>query len=119
MGDVTFQPGDSIYEAGAVSSSAYIIKSGHVRISLELNGRRLDIDVGPGDFIGDSAAVLRTEGSDPPVNRGTAWALDEVVVHELPIKLLEDELANASPLLRGWFASFVDRALKVITKATE
>jgi len=120
MSEISFKPGDIIYEAGTVSVLAYIIKSGQVSISFELNGKFLKIDAGPGDIIGDSAVVL---GEPPvgqsPVYRATAIAVGNVVAQELPIEVLKHELESASPLLRGWIASFVDRTLKVVAKAVE
>ncbi len=120
MTDCSFKTGDMIYATGDQSDHTFIIKSGRVAISFELNGKPIEIEAGPGDFIGDSAAVFLDE--DPKHDgsyRATATATTDVEAFKLPIEALKGELAQASPILKNWIASFADRAFKVISKATE
>lgn len=120
MTDCSFKTGDIIYAAGDHSDHAFIVTSGRVSIVFELNGKTIEIDAGPGDFIGDSAAIF----AEPDTGGGssykaTATADTDVTAVKLPITVLKQELEQASPILKNWIASFADRALKVVAKATE
>lgn len=120
MANCSFKAGDTIYSAGDQSDHAFIIKSGQVSIAFVINGKSIEIDAGPGDFIGDSAAVFIDQD---PANgnsyKATATAETDVEAVKFPIAALKAELETASPILKNWIASFADRALKVIVKATE
>ncbi|MEP3430762.1 MAG: cyclic nucleotide-binding domain-containing protein [Roseibium sp.] len=120
MADCSFKTGDNIYSAGDQSDHTFIITSGHVTITFELNGKVIAIDAGPGDFIGDSAVIFTepdTRGGN--TYKATATADTDVTAVKLPITALKEELEQASPILKNWIASFADRALKVVAKATE
>ncbi|MEP5624935.1 MAG: hypothetical protein ABJP82_20380, partial [Hyphomicrobiales bacterium] len=74
----------------------------------------------PGDFIGDSPAIFADQNPDKSNSyKATATAETDVETVKLPISALKWELEQASPILKNWIASFADRALKVVAKATE
>ncbi|MEP1932279.1 MAG: cyclic nucleotide-binding domain-containing protein [Roseibium sp.] len=119
MTDCSFKTGDIIYSAGDQSDHTFIITSGHVTITFELNGKTIEIDAGPGDFIGDSAAIFAEPDTGGSSYKATATADTDVTAVKLPITALKQELEQASPILKNWIVSFADRALKVVAKATE
>lgn len=115
MSDRTVGPGEVIYRAGDTADLAYVIQSGEARLDIEREGLTVSIRLGPGDFLGDGPALFDQRPSAPADGyRATAVAVDEVTLLEVPHALLRDEVQAASPLLRGWIASFADRALQLV-----
>ena len=118
MSERLLKKGDVLYRAGEKSDVVYLIVNGRIRIALNLRGKVLEIDAGPGDFIGDSALIFGVAEADQSY-RGTATAVTDVTVSPIPLEVMKAEVEDASPLLRAWIASFVDRAFRVIDAAGE
>lgn len=116
MSKLSLNAGEIIYATGERSDVIYLIVSGTAEIQVTLHGKGLTLQVGPGDFIGDSALIFR-EVEDTPTYKGTATAVTDVVLNAIPLEVLKAELETASPLLKAWIASFIDRAFQAVDQA--
>lgn len=119
MNECVFEAGETIFRGGEGSDVCYVIKSGAATLELTHGKVAIQVGLGVGDFIGDAAAIFTSPASvDTAGEYGSvAVAAERVTVMEVPLALLKAEIDGASPFLRGWIGSFVDRALKVIEAA--
>jgi CRP-like cAMP-binding protein len=59
--NLAWPPGRTIFERGSPSEALYIVLSGSVRISEDVDGRRVDVvRVGPGASFGELSLLLHT-----------------------------------------------------------
>jgi len=89
---VRYGAGEIIHPAGVVPRHIHFIVSGHVDISVEASGGRVDVTTnGPGDYIGQSALTR-----EPTLT--VATAADVTTLLEVPVTTIDD-LVRARPLL--------------------
>jgi len=116
---LTFNKGDVLFDTSKPSDNAYFILEGSVDLDLTLSNKNVSLTVEANQFIGDAAVVTQQKKNSSEISyHGVATALETVKAVAIPVADIQKELESCSPLLRAWFASFINRVLIVIEKLT-
>ncbi len=102
-----FKPGATIFRAGEMDDTAYIVKSGEVQIVTENAKGQLVLltTVGPGQIFGELA--LMNERTRTAAAR-TESGCELLIIKPAQIEAL---LENASPFIRFWIEHLVGRVI--------
>jgi CRP-like cAMP-binding protein len=120
--ELMFQAGEIIFDSSNPKSDIFFILEGSVNLELSLGSKKLSLVIESNQFIGDSAVVTEqkvTEQNKALTNisyHAVATALEPVKVVTIPVHEIQKELESMSPIFRAWFASFINRVLRVIEK---
>jgi CRP-like cAMP-binding protein len=91
--NLTWSAGSVVFEKGSASEALYIILSGRVQISDNVDGEPVEIAaLDAGDFFGELSLLLHTEHSK------TATALDDSELMVLPKDSFQELLASNAEL---------------------
>ena len=120
MDDVYFDKGAVLFNTTTPLENAFFILEGSVTLSMTMGEKTLSLVIGGNHFVGDAAVVIthKAAGSDTYRYYAQAIANEPVKATLIPMKQIQDELAQAPPLLRAWVASFTGRVLKLIEQLT-
>ncbi len=101
----SFRSGDVVFREGDPGSEIFIVKSGLVEISREVEGegRTTLAFLGEGNLFGEMALV------DNSPRSARAVALEDTVCLVLPEDLFADNLARSTPLIRDLIRLLVKR----------
>ncbi|MEM9465901.1 MAG: Crp/Fnr family transcriptional regulator [Actinomycetota bacterium] len=100
----TFAGGTNVYEQHALPARVYILRSGTVELTREMNGRRVVVQLlRPGSVFGDIPLFLR---SGEPT---TARAVEDSVVLSIDSVTLFGLLGRRPMLARRWLVSVAQR----------
>ena len=104
MTDQIYEKGKIIIEEGELGDSAYLLKSGRVEVSNEIEGKRVVLAVVEAEqILGEMSLV------DEKPRSATVTALETCVVEEITRETAASAIGEASPLVRSLLASVVDR----------
>ena len=113
--DIFLDSGEVLFDTQSPLTEAYFILEGSVDLELVLGERKISLNIGKNNFIGDAAvAVSQKEGDSELIYKGRAVIRESARLVPIPIEDIQKELENCSPLLKAWFASFTNRVLIVI-----
>lgn len=120
MDDLSFAKGAVLFDTTTPLENAFFILEGSVTLKMTMGEKTLSVVIGPNHFVGDAAVVIthKTQGGDAYHFYAQAIANEPVKATLIPMKQIQDELAQAPPLLRAWVASFTGRVLKLIEQLT-
>lgn len=119
MDDVFFEKGELLFNTTTPLDKAFFILEGSVTLSMTMGEKTLSLKVGPNHFVGDAAVVITHKpGNDRVHYYAQAIANEPVKAALIPVKQIQDELAQSPPLLQAWVASFTGRVLKLIEQLT-
>jgi CRP-like cAMP-binding protein len=120
MDDVYFAKGAVLFDTTSPLDNAFFILEGSVTLSMTMGERTLSLNIGPNHFVGDAAVVIthKAPASDTLHYYAKAIANEPVKATLIPMKQIQQELAQSPPLLRAWVASFTGRVLKLIEQLT-
>ena len=113
--DILFKAGDVLFDTEKPLSTAYFILEGTVDLSVKLGKKTVNMQFGRNHFIGDAAVAVGPKADGEALSyHGRAVALEAVTVVAIPVADIKQELNNCSPLLKAWFASFINRVLTIV-----
>ncbi len=99
-----YKPGDVIFKEGSHGVAVYIIESGKVEISKDVQGRKFTIEtLGPGDMFGEMSFI------DHEPRSATATALEDTVLELLDKDFIDSEFNQISSDFRGVIGTLVKR----------
>jgi CRP-like cAMP-binding protein len=117
--DLTFPAGATLLDTSQPLQHALFILEGEVRLELKLGDRTVFLPIGPGEFIGDIAAVVtQNPDQDGPTYQGQAIAMTPVRATLIPLDDIREEIRQCPPMIRAWLGSFVGRVLRVVEELT-
>lgn len=117
--EVQFEAGQNLFETDHPLDSAWFILEGKVELNLKLGNKDITVELGENQFVGDaSVAVSQKEERSNLSYNAKAVALEPVTAVQIPVEDIKIELNNCPPLLKAWFASFVNRMLVLVQKLT-
>jgi EAL domain-containing protein (putative c-di-GMP-specific phosphodiesterase class I)/CRP-like cAMP-binding protein len=101
---VSFQPGEYIFEEGDPGDCAYIIESGMVEVTLNRAGQETVIaTLGKGDVLGEIALI------DHLPRSGSARAASATVATEIPLEYFTQKIEQADPTIRMFLRIVMSR----------
>ena len=104
MAELTFKEGEVIISEGETGTSAYLLKSGSVEVSHEIDGSRVVLAIiEEGQIFGEMSLV------DESPRSATVTTLKTCVVEEITRELASDAIHESPPLLQYLLAVMVDR----------
>ena len=104
MAELTCQAGEVIVREGDAGSSAYLLKSGRVEISKEVEDTRIVLAVlETGQVFGEMSLL------DEQPRSATVTTLEPCVLEEVDQEEAEKLIQEASPLLRSILTDMIDR----------
>jgi CRP-like cAMP-binding protein len=113
--DIILQVGDVLFDTDKPLDTAYFILEGSVELQLVLGDKKISLNIGANNFVGDAAvAVSQKNNGASPSYQGKAIATEPVRAVLIPVQDIQREIESCSPLLKAWFASFTSRVLTVI-----
>lgn len=99
-----YKEGDVIFKEGSHGVAVYIIESGKVEISKDVQGRKFAIQtLGPGDMFGEMSFI------DHEPRSATATALEDTVLDLLDKDFIDSEFNQISSDFRGVIGTLVKR----------
>jgi len=100
----SYKAGDVIFKEGSYGVAVYIIESGRVEISKDIQGKKFAIErLGPGDIFGEMSFI------DHEPRSATATALEDTVLELLDKDFLDSEFNQISSDFRGVIRTLVKR----------
>ena len=113
--DIMLETGEVLFDTTQPLTTAFFILEGHVNIELTLGEKKLNLDIGPNQFVGDAAvAVSQKADAEQLAYHSRAVATETVKAAPIPIEDIKQQLDACPPLLKAWFASFTSRVLILI-----
>jgi CRP-like cAMP-binding protein len=108
-----WRAGSVVFEKGSPSQALYIVLSGKVRISEDLDGEEVEISrVGPGESFGELSLMLRT------THQRNAVAVEDTELLVVPATSFEELLAS-NPDLDALFRRRLEERLAVKGEVSE
>lgn len=99
-----YKAGDVIFKEGSHGVAVYIIESGKVEISKDIQGKKLAIEsLGPGELFGEMSFI------DHEPRSATATALEDTVLELLDKDFIDSEFNQISSDFRGVVRNLVKR----------
>jgi len=93
---INLVPGDVLFREGDAPTTAFLVESGEVEISLLQRGRKLVLSrLGAGDLLGEMAVI------DDAVRTATATAISDCVLISVNREQIGERLAKADPIIRS------------------
>jgi len=90
-----FQDGQIIFEEGSLRDSIYVVESGLVELSKDMNGKKIILEVVcPGDIFGEMSFIMHGP------RRATARAVGQTTLGIIDRKFLDQEYSKTSPYFR-------------------
>lgn len=118
--EIEYNSGDIIYDSEKPTDIAWFILEGTIDLAVTLGTKANSIKLSDNQFIGDiSIAVKEKSKRDDLSYSALAKAITKVKVVEIPIKDIETELEMCPPLLKAWFASFINRMMITIEELSQ
>jgi uncharacterized protein (TIGR02266 family) len=103
-GKENYKAGDIIFKEGSHGVAVYLIESGRVEISKDVQGKKLVIQaLGPGDIFGEMSYI------DHEPRSSTAAALEDTVLELLDKDFLDGEFNQISSAFRAVISALVTR----------
>lgn len=116
--EISFDIGDIIYDTNTPLENAWFILEGSVELSLKMGKKEIALTLGENQFIGD-AGVAVAEKQQGLSYRAKATVTSPVKAVKIPVKDIQSELELCPPLLKAWFASFINRMLLLVQNLSE
>ncbi len=93
---INLAPGDVLFHEGDAPTTAFLIESGEVEISLLRRGRRMVLSrLGTGDLLGEMAVI------DDAPRTATATAISDCVLISIDREQIGERLAKTDPIIRS------------------
>jgi uncharacterized protein (TIGR02266 family) len=106
-GKESFKPGDVIFKEGSHGVAVYLINSGRIEISKNIEGKKLVVEtLGPGEIFGEMSFI------DHESRSATATALEDTVLEILDKDFLDSRFNQISSDFRGIIRNLVKRLRK-------
>jgi len=103
-GKENYKAGDVIFRQGSHGVAVYIVESGKVEISKDIQGKKFAIEtLGPGDMFGEMSFI------DHEPRSATATALEDTVLELLDKDFIDSEFNQISSDFRGVVRTLVKR----------
>ena len=113
--EIDLQAGDTLYNSDNPSDNAWFILSGSVEFEVTLGSKKAKMTIGENQFVGDVAIAVKEKSKLDSISyTAVAKAVNSVKAVQIPIADIEAELALCPPLLKAWFASFINRMLAIV-----
>lgn len=117
--EITFESGDIIYNTDKPLKYAWFILEGSVELSLKLGQKETALTLGENQFIGDAGVAVAQKENQKLTYSAKATVISPVKAVKIPIKDIQAELELCPPLLKAWFASFINRMLLLVQDLSE
>lgn len=100
-----FKSGDIIFNEGDIRENAYIIETGKVEITRDIDSDnpRIVAELGPSDIFGEMALI------EPGLRAGTARALEDTFVFVISPSVLENRMQGLDPIVTLLISLLVER----------
>jgi EAL domain-containing protein (putative c-di-GMP-specific phosphodiesterase class I) len=93
---INLAPGDVLFQEGDAPTTAFLVESGEVEISLLQRGRKLVLSrLGTGDLLGEMAVI------DDAERTATATAVSDCVLIPIDREQIAERLAKTDPIIRS------------------
>lgn len=100
--------GDSVFREGEPGDAAFIVETGMIAISKEINGERVELaQLGPGELFGEMAII------DGSRRMADATATEESVVVRIPADQFAAKLARSDPFVQALMKILVNNLRQV------
>jgi CRP/FNR family transcriptional regulator, cyclic AMP receptor protein len=112
-GKENYKTGDIIFKEGSHGVAVYLIESGKVEISKDVQGQKLVVEtLGPGEMLGEMSFI------DGEPRSATATALEDTVLELLDKDFIDSEFNRISSDFRGIVRNLVKRLRNTTQKLT-